>query len=113
MNNAYAQYLKSDHWKSLKASKERKAPRRCAICASLKQIHLHHLFYRGWYGEKHEDLRWLCARCHKLAHSLIDAGVIKPNSSKAFNHNSVFVITKTEVKRALGLSNVNMFYPKP
>lgn len=71
-------YLKSEEWKSLKALKEFRTPKCCAICAASGQIDLHHLFYRSDLSETEtSDLRWLCRRCHELAHSLIKTGQLR------------------------------------
>jgi 5-methylcytosine-specific restriction endonuclease McrA len=105
----YSDYLKSDHWKSVKKAKQRLVPKRCAICASCKDIHLHHLFYRGRYEEETSDLRWLCAKCHHLAHKLINKGVIKPKPGKEQNHHSLFALTKHHVKKRRGMMGRNMF----
>lgn len=94
-------YLKSQGWKNLKASKESKTSKRCAICLSDEFIDLHHLFYRENLNDAQtSDLRWLCRRCHETAHELIKRGVIvfKPE----WSHHVMFAITRSKVKQALG-----------
>lgn len=104
----YEDYLKSDHWKSLKARKVARNPKRCAICASPQNIDLHHLIYKNLYDVETRDLRWLCRRCHFKAHDLMRSGVLRfPSPSP----NSRFTLTKTAVKKELGLTGRNLFRP--
>ena len=79
----------------------------CSICASTKNIDIHHLNYKNLYDVDGTDLRRLCRRCHLLTHKLFKEGKIVFKSS---NHNSRFVIIKTAVKHHLGLTNINLFY---
>jgi hypothetical protein len=105
----YKDYLKSPHWKGLKAVKAKRTKRRCAICAADNNIDCHHLVYRNLHDVKTSDLRWLCRRCHDLAHQLIKDGTIrfKPGAS----HHSLFAVTKAAVKKSLGISKKNLFWP--
>jgi hypothetical protein len=105
----YINYLNSAHWQQLKTEKCQKTPKRCAICASTKNIHLHHLLYKDLVDVTTQDLRWLCKRCHFLAHDLVKQGVIKFTST---DHNSRFALIKNYVKISLGLLHVNLFHPK-
>lgn len=100
MNPVYQKYLKSDEWKNLKALKESKSFKRCAICAVTSKIDLHHLFYRPDLGDTQtSDLRWLCRRCHDLAHKLIKGGLLK--MKKDWSHHRMFAATKHRVRAAL------------
>lgn len=101
----YRSYLKSDHWKALRAEKLSRSSRRCAICASTHRLEVHHLSYKHITDVETSDLRVLCHRCHDLFHMLQRNGTItiKPGS-----HHSVFAQTKNALKRVLSPS-----VPKP
>ena len=99
----YKEYLKSDHWKQLRAKKRRY---RCAICASTENLDTHHLIYKNLYDVETSDLRKLCRICHYTAHALMKKGKIRFRST---NHHSRFAITKAAVKKELGYGNRNMF----
>ena len=102
-------YLHSDHWKNMRAAKTAKGKPRCGICAKTSGIDLHHLFYRGdLYEAQTSDLRWLCRRCHKLAHEAMDEGLLA--GAKEGNHHSLFALTKHHVKIKLKIPlNQNLF----
>jgi len=101
----YQKYLRSVDWKEKRAEKRSKRLR-CAICASTENIHIHHLNYRNLTDVKQSDLRRLCRRCHFLIHELEKEGKIVYRSD---NHHSKFTIQKSAVKKALGITNQNMF----
>lgn len=103
-------YLRSTHWSKLKATKARRTKKRCAICAAEKNIDCHHLTYKNLHDVLTSDLRWLCRRCHGVAHQLMKNGTIrfKPGA----NHHSLFAVTKSAVKKHLNISKQNLFWPK-
>ena len=111
MSKFYNSYLKSEHWFNFKIKKEKACGhKRCAICAVVKNVELHHVIYRQVLTDVElGDTRWLCRRCHQLTHDLINGGKIVFTKPK--NPNSCFVITKNTVKKELGISKKNMFYP--
>ena len=104
----YKEYLKTDHWKQLRASKYTK-PRKCGICGGCENLQVHHLNYKDLISVSTSDLRVLCKRCHFLAHDLFNNGKIK---FKSDNHHSRFNIIKAAVKKELGISKINMFNNK-
>lgn len=111
MNKAqYQQYLKSEHWKKLRARKRRTGGKIggkscCGICASTEQIETHHLRYKNIYDVTTSDLRLLCRQCHETAHELMKSG-LKMNST---SHHGLFSIIKAAVKKVRGFGNRNMF----
>jgi hypothetical protein len=109
VSERYQKYLQSDHWKKLKASKQSKTKKRCAVCGSDQRIELHHLTYGSWFDVDTADLRWMCRRCHGLAHELMKRGEIKYKS--ASNHHR-FAVTVIGIKRALGVKLTVPFYGK-
>ncbi len=70
MNKGYQIYLQTDHWKQLR-KKKIKSKRRCFVCRSTQNLHVHHLEYRHLYDVKSIDLKVMCRRCHFLAHDLV------------------------------------------
>ena len=66
----YAQYLKSDEWKEIKA-KARTRPfySQCFICGSKGQLDIHHRSYRFIHSKNPmRDLIALCRNCHECIH---------------------------------------------
>ena len=104
----YKKYLQSEDWKEKRRIKNSKR-RRCAICAEENNIDIHHLNYRNLTDVEQSDLRRLCRRCHFLVHKLEREGKIVYRSN---NHHSKYTIQKVAVKKELGITNKNMFYPK-
>lgn len=109
----YQKYLKSDHWKSLRAKKRRRSSKtkgksRCAICGTTEGIQTHHLLYRNIYDVSTSDLRLLCGSCHQTAHKLMAEG-LKFKSDKP---QGIFCTLKVAVKKARGFGNRNMFANK-
>lgn len=83
----YNEYLKSDDWKQLKGQKYKKKDRKCAFCASVENLDVHHMVYAKDLGDTTTgDLRVLCRKCHSFTHFLFNNGYIKFR-------------TKTRVKR--------------
>ena len=42
---------------------------KCVHCGD-KATQVHHIFYRGFYKERMEDLESLCGNCHLTLHDL-------------------------------------------
>lgn len=60
-------YLKSDHWKDLRA---RKLARHkiCEVCGRMGKLDVHHVSYRELYDVVETDLVAVCRRCHDEIH---------------------------------------------
>lgn len=74
MNKGYTKYLNSDYWKKRKVEFKSKTYKRCFVCRSKENLHVHHKRYWDKNGsilfrEKHTDLRLLCKTCHFYIHS--------------------------------------------
>jgi len=65
---AYHQYLKSDHWKCLRAGAIDVWGCRCNACESIANIEVHHLNYHNLLDVTPNDLMPLCAGCHEDIH---------------------------------------------
>lgn len=66
------EYLKSDHWKSLKARKLVQNPN-CSGCWSNAHLDVHHIRYRNLYDVDLSDLLTLCRACHIKEHERLRA----------------------------------------
>lgn len=66
------EYLKSDHWKKLRARKLRKNPI-CEICEKRKAVEPHHIRYRRIFDVTLKDLLSACRKCHTEEHRRMDS----------------------------------------
>jgi len=71
----YQLYLKSPHWKKWSA-RRKKNSKKCCICFTKENLHVHHLRYKRWYDVKAKDLKVMCKYCHFLTHDLMKSGEI-------------------------------------
>lgn len=69
--SSYRDYLQSNHWHRFKVGYFTEHPRVCKDCGSDKApIHLHHLTCDRVGYELHQDVKPLCAQCHKAAEAM-------------------------------------------
>lgn len=64
----YADYLKTDHWQSMREMALAISAHRCQVCNSPNHLHVHHRTYENRGNEQSIDLTVLCAECHQLFH---------------------------------------------
>lgn len=65
---SYADYLRSDHWQSVKTM-VRRTKRNCDGCSSVNsRMIVHHNTYRNLGHENLADLNYLCEGCHSHIH---------------------------------------------
>jgi uncharacterized protein YlaI len=84
--NSYAEYLRSEHWRKIKAwFRSTKAKKYCYICESKDNLNLHHKTYKRLGKEKWIDLVYLCERCHHYCHKVINSHVKKGRSHWGIN----------------------------
>jgi len=102
---SYKEYLLSDDWKE-KRRKKLRSTNKCGICASTKQLDVHHLNYRNWTDVQQSDLRVLCRKCHFLAHDLEKSSQLVYRNK---NHHSRWALLKDAVKKAQKRQMVNLF----
>ena len=63
----YAQYLNSEHWRTLSRLRREFDGDRCAICGSEHPLQVHHRTYdRCPFMERLSDVVTLCEDCHTL-----------------------------------------------
>jgi hypothetical protein len=69
----YAEYLRSPHWRTIRAEALRRAEHRCQApdCPGTSgRLHVHHLTYERLGKELPDDLQVLCSDCHRYEHGL-------------------------------------------
>lgn len=65
----YDEYLKTEHWQTLREKALKRAGHRCQLCnTSLGSLHVHHRTYERRGRESLRDLIVLCADCHAMFH---------------------------------------------
>jgi hypothetical protein len=64
-------YLKSSHWKELRAAALKHHGPQCNRCPITKNLQVHHKNYRNIYDVVVDDLEILCCLCHRDEHSNI------------------------------------------
>lgn len=67
----YAEYLKTPHWKDLRARKIAACGPRCQDCGNTRTIQVHHLRYRNIFDVLLDDLKVVCRVCHEKIHGLV------------------------------------------
>lgn len=66
--STYETYINSKAWENRKNRYWQLYPRRCAICDTVKRIHLHHMSYNKLRNEPDEHLIPLCQEHHEQYH---------------------------------------------
>jgi uncharacterized protein YlaI len=64
----YREYMLSKNWIRKKQEKFNQVGRKCEICGSVDEIHVHHKTYERLGNEKLKDLQVLCSKCHERIH---------------------------------------------
>lgn len=68
----YTKYLQSKHWQRVKERyMKSKRPKRCYLCGTTENLHLHHRTYKRLGQEYLRDLTMLCAKCHSEIHVVL------------------------------------------
>ncbi len=107
----YAEYLKSDHWKTLRKIVLKRDGCKCRECHKFGW-QVHHKFYRDdWEDAQPEDCITLCRRCHKKEHGIVDKPKVvsipirieEPTTKKQLmTARSKRLITKVQFKEIRG-----------
>lgn len=85
---AYREYLKSDHWRMLRAGAFKAYGRRCARCPATCRLDVHHVRYpRLWIEATVQDLMILCRPCHDKEHGITPA-IVTQVEKKALQKQS-------------------------
>lgn len=64
----YQDYLRTDHWQSVREVALERAEEKCQLCSSTKRLHVHHRTYDHRGYEAPDDVTVLCAGCHQSFH---------------------------------------------
>jgi hypothetical protein len=78
-------YLRSDHWKELRAQAFEAHGRKCAKCPSTTNLDVHHLRYGLIFDVTPKDLQILCRPCHDKEHAPAPQKPKKVKESKTPN----------------------------
>lgn len=65
---SYGDYLRSDHWKSIRAAVLLRDRYKCRQCGSRYRLQVHHLTYENRGTENPDELITYCRRCHEHEH---------------------------------------------
>lgn len=67
---SYSEYLKTEHWKTVKDRAFQIHGKRCFVCGSIRDVEVHHILYcRG--EEKPEEVFPLCHEHHMIQHKIL------------------------------------------
>jgi len=64
----YQEYLRSDHWQTVRKAALKTADYRCQLCNTSTTLNVHHRTYERRGEEVPSDVIALCAECHKHFH---------------------------------------------
>lgn len=67
----YGAYLRSRHWRRLRAAKLAEVGERCESCGIRGIVQIHHVTYERLRREELSDLQVLCRDCHNDAHGYL------------------------------------------
>lgn len=84
---AYRSYIKSDAWRDKREWVFNRKGRKCKVCKSTENLHIHHCTYEMLGKERLRDLVPLCQSCHDLVHKMGGgyAGLRKLTNAKKKN----------------------------
>lgn len=72
----HRRYVGSDEWAAFRDAFAERHPKSCFVCGKTTRLNLHHITYKRFGGQEHDDdLVWLCAGHHKATHNLASSGV--------------------------------------
>lgn len=66
----YADYLRSAHWRAIRAAALRRARWRCQLCNAAERLDVHHRTYERRGCEVAADVIVLCRGCHSTHHGV-------------------------------------------
>ena len=99
--DSYAAYLRSDHWREVKANHP---ATRCWGCGSDGRCELHHRTYKRLGAERPEDLLLLCPTCHSEAHRLASEGQSLWNACAAVRFQKQGIAPRRERVRGMSVA---------
>jgi len=66
----YVDYLKTDHWKSVRQIALQRAGYKCVLCGSTQNLDVHHNDYCRRGFELETDVTVVCRKCHEIFHGI-------------------------------------------
>ncbi len=66
----YADYLKTEHWRSIRRVAVYQAREKCERCGATGLLHVHHKTYENLGLETALDVEVLCPTCHRAEHGI-------------------------------------------
>jgi uncharacterized CHY-type Zn-finger protein len=91
MNAGYSKYLRSHHWRALRAKAIKHYGRACFLCRFTDQIEVHHLTYRNVVDVTLDDLLVLCGACHSRVHTWMEMGLTNETVSNDLKRERLVV----------------------
>jgi len=67
-NTYREEYLRSEHWRTVRQGALERADHRCQVCNGDKHLDVHHRTYERLGAELDHDLTVLCRTCHSVFH---------------------------------------------
>jgi hypothetical protein len=67
----YGDYLKTQHWYSVRNKVFKRAKYQCELCGSKDTLNAHHKTYANLGKEKLSDIIVLCKKCHQKFHDIV------------------------------------------
>lgn len=67
----YQDYLRTDHWRSIRARKLQQSDYKCQLCGCKESLEVHHNTYCRVGSEDMSDLIVLCRECHEKHHGRV------------------------------------------
>lgn len=64
----YHKYLKSEEWAEFRKLIFEWRGRKCQLCLTERNLHLHHMTYKRLGKEDPRDVLIVCDKCHKFIH---------------------------------------------
>lgn len=97
----YGDYLRSRHWRSLKASYRANRLWVC-VCGAKDDLELHHLSYDNLGDETLDELSPLCTPCHATVH---EGGELDPNALERLIRASRYSESRPDHSEAKALAD--------
>lgn len=66
----YEAYLRTPHWRQVRAAALERFENQCALCCSGRELEVHHRTYENLGCERPADVTVLCATCHARFHDV-------------------------------------------
>lgn len=96
----YREYLTTQDWKQKRRAAHAHYGRRSRVCDVCTQpgsgLQLHHFRYRSVFNCKPTDMRFVCDRCHRLIHEVMNRPGWEPKQRRYY-----YEAVRAEVRKTL------------